>query len=228
MSRPAALQPPLPFASQALPPFGVLEASSCHRAVRLLEGWRDWPGGALVLTGANEAVRAALAARWTAHVEATGASVGLWSGAQDVPLEPAALVEGEAHDPVALFALLSAVEAGRVRLLVTADRAPQAWDAPFSDLRSRLTSLPVERLADPEAPVLAELLIAYARAGGCALGPELAAWATERMAPVWPGPRALVAAILTRIGLPRTLSRADFVSALAEIDFDPDEPDGPT
>jgi hypothetical protein len=201
------VQPPLPFERPALPPPGELEAARCSRALALLARTGHWPGGALALVGADEATRAALARRWLAQQAAE-------YGADGSASLPASWIEGPGPDEGTLFAALTHAEAGRARLLLTSDIAPRHWTQGLSDLHSRLMAVPVEALPEPDTPLLAALLAAYTQAAGLTLAEDVAAWAAERLDPVWSAPRTVVETLLHTSALPRRLKRAELVPAL--------------
>lgn len=218
MVTPRSSQPLLPFDVPALAPEGLLEAQLLARSHRLLAAWPDWPGGALVLAGATATVRATLARHWMALVAAAGTAVR--AGPVSTVLQPdeALWVEGEDHDTAGLFAVLSAAEAGRLRLLMTADRPPRAWEAEISDVRSRLLAVPVDLLPEPDFEQVAGLIQAHATRAGATVSPEIARWAATRLVPGWDAPRRLVGALQRGSGLPGAVGRADIAAALAELD----------
>lgn len=121
-------------------------------AVRRLDAWPDWPGGALALVGPAGSGKSHLASIWS---EETGARA--WDGGS-IGRGPL-LVEDIDRRPAdeAFFHLLNAApEAGGV--LLTARTRPTAWFAVLPDLRSRLNALAVAELDEPDDAVLSGVL----------------------------------------------------------------------
>ncbi|MGF1659018.1 MAG: chromosomal replication initiator DnaA [Rubrimonas sp.] len=139
-------------------------------ALRLVEGWRGWPGGRLALVGPEGAGKTHLA-----HVFAgeTGATI-LAAAALAETDAPALLAAGacvvedadrlsDAPDPAAaetaLFHLMNFAAAEGAALLLTGRDAPARWPCALPDLRSRLAAAPLARL-DPPDDALLEAVIA--------------------------------------------------------------------
>jgi hypothetical protein len=230
----ARTQSVLPFDPIQPAPPGVLEARACTRALAMLGRWQAWPGGTLCLTGDDPDTLEQLAANWR---EMAGA--GVWNGS---PLASGAVhvrgpgagagavdVSGPAMAE-ALYGLLSAAEAGQVRVLVTALAAPRAWPAAVSDLRSRLLAVPVEALPEPDADFLADLLLAHADHLRLSLSPASARWLALRLPFETACARQAAIALSDVTGLSRTLTHRNLEQALALVATPdcPVDPDGST
>jgi len=133
-------------------------------AVRAVDAWPNWRGGALALIGPAGAGKSHLAAVWA---EQAGAQV---PGEDDVR-DPARL-EGRPvlledadrwnRDEV-LFHLINIAARPGGGLLLTARTPPSTWRAALPDLRSRLNALPVAALEEPDDAVLAGILTTLLR-----------------------------------------------------------------
>ncbi len=170
---PVPRQMPLRLAHRpALGRADLLVSASNSQALRLLSGWRDWPGRHLALTGPARAGKTHLAHVWMQE-----------SGAQ---LLPAARLDAGAVEPLvrhghmviedvdglasldparrraaeaALFHLYNLAAAEGAWLLMTGRDAPGRWPVESPDLASRLAALPVARVAPPDDALLSSLMV---------------------------------------------------------------------
>ena len=150
----------------------LLVSASNSDAVRLLSGWRDWPGRHLALVGPARAGKTHLAHVWMHQ-----------SGAQMLPaarLDEAAVERLARHGKAVIEDVdaLASLEPGRRRaaegalfhlynlaaaeggwLLLTGRDAPGRWPLEMPDLVSRLAALPVARVAPPDDALLSSLMV---------------------------------------------------------------------
>ena len=128
----------------------VVSAANAE-AVRQLDAWPQWPGGALALVGPAGSGKSHLAAVWTERAGALPPDTA-------APLAPVVFEDVDrAPADEALFHLLnSAAERGGV--LLTARTRPSAWPTALPDLRSRLNALSVAELSEPDDAVLSGVL----------------------------------------------------------------------
>ena len=120
-------------------------------AVRLVDAWPAWPGGALCLVGAPGSGKSHLAAVWR---ERTGAA--RWDGG--APQGPVLLEDADRQaGEDGLFHLLNRAAEGDT-VLLTARTRPSGWTATLPDLRSRLNALTVAEIAEPDDAVLSGVL----------------------------------------------------------------------
>ena len=150
----------------------LLVSASNSDAVRLLSGWRDWPGRHLALVGPARAGKTHLAHVWMHQ-----------SGAQMLPaarLDEAAVERLARHGKAVIEDVdaLASLEPGRRRaaegalfhlynlaaaeggwLLLTGRDAPGRWPLEMPDLTSRLAALPVARVAPPDDALLSSLMV---------------------------------------------------------------------
>ncbi len=140
--------------------------SSANRlAVAALDGWRDWPGGRMLLIGPAGAGKTHLAHVWAAE---TGAGLVPAAGLhrRDLPaLARTALVLEDADrladpaDEVALFHLHNMLAARGMPLLLTAAVPVRDWALTLPDLASRMQAIATTRLAPPDDSLLAAVLV---------------------------------------------------------------------
>lgn len=132
----------------------LIVGASNAQAVALIDRWPDWPGHVAVLAGPAGSGKSHLAAIWSGEAGA-------------IPLDPARLgasaIEAASAGPVllddldaapldetGLFHLLNAVRAAGTGLLIASRRFPLAWGAQLPDLTSRLKTLAVVEIAEPD------------------------------------------------------------------------------
>lgn len=158
-------------------------------ALAQVDGWRDWPGGRILLLGPDGSGKTHLARLWAAE---TGAAViqaaGL--GADAVPgllaagavaVEDCAAVAGDAAAEAALFHLLNLAAADGARILLTATRPVTVWGLALPDLQSRLQATPVAQLDPPDDALLAGVLVKLFADRQLLVPPALIGWIVPRM-----------------------------------------------
>ncbi len=187
VSAPAA-QLRLPLApAPALGRSDLVEAPSNAEALRRLEGWRTWPGGAMALFGAPGVGKSHLGAAWATDADAV---------TPDAPSEPGRPVWLDAADSggddLRLFALLNRAARGEGALLLAGREAPALWPAALPDLRSRLRALPAVEVGEPDDALLETLLVKFFRERHVRPSPELLRYLVRRMERSATGARGLV------------------------------------
>ncbi len=165
----------LPLMLEHRPALGkadFLISASNIEAVRQLSEWRNWPRPHMALTGPARAGKTHLAHVWmqesgaqllpAAHLD-DAAAARLVRHGQAVIEEVDALVM---LDPArrriaekALFHLYNLALAEGASLLLTGREAPGRWTVEIPDLASRLSALPVARLAPPDDTLLSALMV---------------------------------------------------------------------
>lgn len=188
------------------------------QSLAAMDGWRDWPGGKMLLIGPKGAGKTHLAHIWA---EMAGA-VMLQGGdlaAADVPglaamgalcVEDAEGVAGNPAAQTALFHLHNMVlPAGR--LLITAATPPRDWGLTLADLQSRLQAAPVTQITAPDDALLSAVLVKLFADRQIAVPPNLIAYLVSRIERSISSARSVVAeldaAALTR-GRPVTRALA--------------------
>ena len=135
------------------------------RAVALIDGWRDWPSGKLMLTGPVGSGKTHLAHIWAdmagAGVVAARALAGAdidALAARPLAVEDCHAIAGRAEDERALFHLHNLALANGRALLLTADRAPAHWGLALPDLVSRMQGTATVALDPPDDALLHAVL----------------------------------------------------------------------
>lgn len=144
-----------------------LASPSNAAALRLIEGWPDWPSPVMALIGPEGSGKSHLAAIWT---EAAGARVlsARLLGDTDLPAAFAtgALVvedvEPQSLNERALFHLLNLAREQGAYLLITARTAPAAMAMSVRDLASRLRAMPAVAIEAPDDALLRALVVKLA------------------------------------------------------------------
>ena len=215
-------------AAQGLTRADFLPAASNHAALAALDGWRDWPGGRLMLRGPAGSGRTHLAALWAQEVGAlwlSGANLALPPLAASDTAPPAAYAVDDADrvagDPAreeALFHLLSRAQTDRAALLMTAETAPGAWGLGLPDLESRLTACPVALVDRPDDDLIRMVLVKLFDDRQLLVSPETVAYLVPRIDRSLAAARSVVEA-LDRAALSRhkSVSRALAAEILAGL-----------
>ncbi|MGV8984884.1 MAG: chromosomal replication initiator DnaA [Cypionkella sp.] len=137
--------------------------SANDAALHAVEGWRDWPGGRLMLLGPSGSGKTHLAHIWAEEVGAIWLSPeSLSERLAEIPSDARVILDG-AHRvagqaETALFYLYNRL-IPQGYLLLTAPAAPRDWRLGLPDLLSRLQAMPVARLEAPDDALLAAVLV---------------------------------------------------------------------
>ena len=135
-------------------------------AMAALDGWRDWPGGKLILVGRSGSGKTHLA-----HVWATATQARLVEASdlltQDLPKLTGSAIVVENAEAVAaspdletcLFHLHNLSAEQRNPLLLTARTPPRDWGLHLPDLVSRLQAAQIARIEAPDDALLTAVLL---------------------------------------------------------------------
>jgi len=179
----------------------TLVVSEANRdAANLLTGWRAWPNGALALTGPQGSGKTHLALAWA-----------LEAGARQItplatPDDAAAIfrdsggrlfiddAHGERDDAMLWRVLDMARTDGGAVLLAGAD-APANWATPIPDLASRLKSLAVARLGEPDEALMEVVLRRVCREQFILLSDDAARFLARRLPRTFAAAHQMAAAL---------------------------------
>ena len=174
-------------------------------ALAAIDGWRDWPGGKLVLVGPSGAGKTHLAHVWADSARAVivpgnglvGADLPHLAHAGAVAVENAEAVAGIPEAEAALFHLHNLV-VQRGALLLTARTPARDWGLTLPDLKSRVDAAPVARLDPPDDALLSAVLVKLFADRQTLVPPSLIPWLVARMERSIGAARALVAELDAR------------------------------
>lgn len=195
-------------------------------AVALVDGWRDWPHGKMVLTGARGAGKTHLAHVWAGQ---SGAQIVGAADDWDLSKLPPALVlencEEVAGDPAAeerLFHLHNAAVAENIPLLFTATSAPSRWGLRLPDLASRMAQAGLAHIDPPDDQLLLMVLVKQATDRAMSLTPSMLTHITARM----PRDFAAIATLIARadalaLSEKKPVNSTHLRAALADLPGDP-------
>jgi chromosomal replication initiation ATPase DnaA len=139
-------------------------SSSNAEAVRALEAWPAWLGGALALVGPEGSGKTHLAQTWRQRAEAVELKADAApSDLHDLVGRPVLVEHADRSDPELLFHLINMAAQPGAGLLLTARTAPAAWSTSLPDLRSRLNALAVAELGPPDDELLQGVLEKFFR-----------------------------------------------------------------
>jgi chromosomal replication initiation ATPase DnaA len=134
-----------------------------EQAVKAIDAWPEWPGGALALVGPKGSGKSHLALAW-AH--AAGAVIfDPQTKLSSLEGRPVLVedVDRAGMDDEALFHLFNMAGLKGGGLLLTARKLPAQWKTALPDLRSRLNALTVAQLGAPDDALLREVLEKFFR-----------------------------------------------------------------
>jgi chromosomal replication initiation ATPase DnaA len=136
-------------------------------AVAAVEGWRDWPGGRLLLTGRPGSGKTHLAQVWcdlmqgrVARTQGTamaGADVPALAAAGAVLVEDAEGAAGAGE--AALFHLHNLLAQTGGYLMLTSRAVPRDWGMDLPDLASRMEAVAQARLSAPDDALLRAVVV---------------------------------------------------------------------
>lgn len=135
-------------------------SGSNEAAFAMIDAWPEWPTHALALVGPKAAGKTHLASAWAKRSGA--AIVDVTKPLEDLPRGCAILVEdadADGRDDTALFHLFNWTREQGTHLLVTAKLPPNRWNVALPDLRSRLATLTVAEMQDPDDHLLMVLMV---------------------------------------------------------------------
>ncbi len=158
-------------------------------AVRAIDRWPNWHGGALALVGPAGAGKTHLAKDWAASHgadimagDAPGDTiaqrvVSLANAPRPVLLEDA----DRLRDDESLFHLINQAARPEGGLLITARTLPAAWPCRLPDLRSRLNALLIAELGPPDDVILSGVLRALFRERSIRASDDLVSYLVRRI-----------------------------------------------
>ena len=167
-----------------------------------VEGWRDWPGGKMLLVGPSGAGKTHLAHIWAEESNAAFVAANDLS-ALDLPalcaqgavvIEDAEDVAGQPQAEEALFHLHNLL-LPQGRLLLTAASPARDWGLALPDLKSRIEATPIARLDGPDDALLSAVLVKLFADRQVTVPPSLIPWLVSRMERSICAARELVAAL---------------------------------
>lgn len=135
-------------------------SASNEAAYSVIDSWPDWPHHAVALVGPKSSGKTHLAKAWAAR---TGA-IELKADKDIEPLARGASImidgadQGEAHEEM-LFHVFNWTKETGGYLLLTGETHPTQWPVMLPDLRSRLATLPVAEISEPDDHLLMVLLV---------------------------------------------------------------------
>jgi chromosomal replication initiation ATPase DnaA len=206
--------------------FFVSQANAA--ALAMIDQWRDWPFGRMVLTGPPGSGKSHLATIWTADSGAeyvTGAALGGFSvpalarsGA--VAVDDAHLVAGNTVLETALFHLINFLAETNGALLLIAPLPPRDWALQLPDLVSRVQATALTSLHAPDDALLSAVLIKLFADRQIEVDPTLIPFLVARMDRSFGFARAVVD-MMDRLALERSVSlnrglAADVLSLMSD------------
>jgi chromosomal replication initiation ATPase DnaA len=181
-------------------PDKLVVAEANRDAAKLLTDWRAWPGGALALSGPSGSGKSHLALAWA--IETGARQVSALAASED-----AAAIFREAHgrlviddadrerDEGMLWRVLDLARDWRGAVLIVGATPPSAWSIQLPDLRSRLASLPVAKLGEPDEALMDVVLRRICREQFIQLSDDAAKFLVRRLPRTFAAARAWAAAL---------------------------------
>ena len=162
--------------------------SSVNRmAIAMIDDWRNWPEGKLVLIGPEGSGKTHLAHVWAAQTGAAiiaGDRVGTVDTAALPPGSHVAVDDADRtrpQDEPALLHLHNHVLARGGRILFTTRRAPRHWPVALPDLASRIQACATVALKAPDEVLLSAVLVKLFSDRQVRVSPALVGYLVSRM-----------------------------------------------
>ncbi len=137
-------------------------------AVAAIDGWQNWPGQKLVLTGPKGSGKTHLTHVWAKDALAkvlpaqnleTGQIAKLVAATPNIAVEDVETIAGNPAGERALFHLFNLVLSEGGYLLMTGSTPPATWPLVLPDLKSRLQGSNLTLLAPPDDALLSAVLV---------------------------------------------------------------------
>jgi len=177
-------QIPLPLAYAAADGIADFHVSPANQpAIALLEAWPGWGHACALIVGPAGSGKTHLIRLFQARCQ----GVQLTHDPAQWPVWPVARAlyllddADRGLDPEALFHLYNRVAGNRAFLLLSMEREPGAWAGALPDLRSRLSSALLVRIADPDDALLGAVLVKRLRDRGVDVPPEVVDYVLARV-----------------------------------------------
>lgn len=180
---------------------GKLVVAEANRdAAKLLTDWRAWPHGALALSGPPGSGKTHLALAWalevgarriSARATAEDAAVIFRKSAGRLLIDDA---DGD-RDEAMLWRVLDLARSRGGALLLVGVQAPATWVIETPDLRSRLASLPVAKLGEPDELLMDVVLRRVCREQFIQLSDDAAKYLVRRLPRTFAAAQAWAAAL---------------------------------
>lgn len=141
-----------------------LISQSNEQAVKLIDGWPGWPFHCAILSGPQGAGKTHLVNVWRKRSEAQAFDASQIEQAVEAAKNhggPIAIEDFD-HAPIhehAAFHLLNLARETGFDVLITARQQPGAWTVTLPDLRSRLRSVALVTIEEPDEILLGAVLI---------------------------------------------------------------------
>ena len=199
-------------------------SASNRAALVLVDDWRNWQGGRLMLIGPKGAGKTHLSHIWA---DETGAQIVQAVDLADLELRDLGhkVVVENAHmitpaGEVALFHLYNLLS-NQGNLMITARNSPRDWGIVLPDLLSRVQTMTIAQLISPDEALMAAVLIKLFSDRQIAVPPNLIAYLTPRIDRNIGAARDLVADLdALALSLGRPVTRA-LAASLLEAQDDP-------
>lgn len=201
-------------------------APPLNAAVRIVDGWPNWPSPVVVLVGPVGCGKSHLASIWRENAQAVaidpvaGSDAARQAAARPVLFED---VDRRAFDDTELFHVINSVRENGMSLLMTARTKPSSWDVSLPDLMSRLRAATVVEIGEPDEELLGEVLMKLFADRQLAVEDKLIAYIAARMERSTEAARRIVDE-LDRLALSRRvrINRALVAEVLAGFEEDDD------
>ncbi|SDD69224.1 HdaA/DnaA family protein [Kordiimonas lacus] len=135
-------------------------SASNEAAFSVVDGWPDWPHHAVALVGPAASGKTHLAKAWAKRADAI--EVNASDEIDAIAPGSNVLVDGAdaaTRRDETLFHLFNWTKETGGHLLLTSRTAPNLWNVALPDLKSRLATIPVAEISEPDDHLLMVLLV---------------------------------------------------------------------
>jgi len=164
-----------------------LVAPPNEEAVTWIDRWPDWPGNFLMITGPSGCGKSHLTNVWQDQADADVITLDELAGLGIDELAARATrplicedMEG-AFDEEAFLHLYNIIKETGSFLLMTAKAPPAKWPITLPDLRSRLGTVPVATVREPDDQLFASLIIKHFSDRQLAVDPDVVQYLLVRL-----------------------------------------------
>ena len=170
-----------------------------EEAVAWIDKWPDWRGRSLLVVGPPGSGKTHLANVWQAQTNAQLVSSDEIAALAIDKLEQLSegplILENAGHgmDETALFHLFNLMAEKQSGLLITARKTPRHWNLQLADLISRLGTIPVATIHEPDDALFAALVIKLFSDRQLAVTPDVVQYIVDRLERSFEAARRFVA-----------------------------------
>ncbi|MEH6524991.1 MAG: DnaA/Hda family protein [Sneathiella sp.] len=164
-----------------------LVATPNEEAVGWIDKWPAWPGGHLILNGPKGCGKSHLAGVWQTMSGAKYFKASDLAGLTieeltDIASTPVLCEDADVGMPeTELFHLFNLLVENKNSMLITAGKSPKQWNLTLPDLKSRIGTIPIAKIGEPDDQLFAALVVKHFSDRQLAVTPDVVQYLLVRI-----------------------------------------------